>query len=156
MRAHKLAVCTNGVLIPHKARRVLYLVPSIKRLTCLMLRHPQQFSPVTPSINLPDTLNVLSRRHRCTFQTPSIVSRHYSDTTQYLPEPNWSNRSDLGPPHTFQTRFRNLLNTFQTPFRQPLSLSVSVSQSQSISLSLSSYPERPLAKSLLFDDSYHF
>ena len=73
------------------------------------------------TLHLPDTLHVLSRHIRCTIQTPSIISRQHSDTTQYLPEPNWAKPIKSGPsrhlPGTFQTRFRDLPDTLQTPFR---------------------------------------
>ena len=73
------------------------------------------------TLQLPDTLHVLSRHLRCSFQTPSIISRQHSDTTQYLPDPNWAKPVQSGPsrhlPGTFQTRFRDLPDTLQTPFK---------------------------------------
>ena len=77
----------------------------------------------TPFRHPPDTLHVLSRHLRCTFQTPFIISRQHSDTTQYLLDPNWAKHFKSGPsrhlPDTFQTRFRHLPDTLQTPFRHP-------------------------------------
>ena len=74
-------------------------------------------------LQLLDTLHVLSRHHRCSFQTLSIISRQHSDTTQYLPEPNWAKPIKSGPsrhlPGTFQAPSRHLPDTFQRPSRHP-------------------------------------
>ena len=39
VKTHKLAACASIVSVPHKIHRVLHPGPSMKRLSCLMLRH---------------------------------------------------------------------------------------------------------------------